>query len=154
MSIFETDTNLVWTWNGTSFERLLPRGLLQSGERTSNISNTSTAFITAVTAAVTIPDGGRPVLCMVEGPGAYDTNNITRLAIFRGSTQVQAWTQPGSNGAAAIDKPRPVSMSAKDTPGIGSFTYTLQFATVTGFGGTATLQAAGDSPLALHILEV
>lgn len=152
--IDERDTGLTWRWNGTGFERTGPVGDLGDDEITSQVQTSSTALQTALTANVTVPEGGRSVRVSVAGPGVYSTVGLTRLALFRDSTQIMSWLSHGQLSGTATDQPRPLMMQVKDSPTAGAHTYTLQYSAEVGYGGTSTLQAETDAPLRLDVVEV
>lgn len=104
---------------------------------------------------MTVPPGGRALLITASGPGVYNTVGLTSLALFRGATQLQAWQSQGRLAATYDAQPRPVMMTVIDeTPALGAQTYTLQAAAVVGFGGTSTVQASTNAPLAITVVEL
>ena len=154
MLIQETDTGLIWRWSGTAFVRSAGSGLLLNVTRTADLATVSTSLVVALTAAVTVPAGNRPMQVMVSGPGVYNTIGLTRLALFRGATPIQSWLSQGRTGATYDLQPRPVALSLIDVPPAGAVSYTLQFSAEVGFGGTSTLQSAVNNPLGLAIVEL
>lgn len=155
MCIFETDTQLIWHWSGSEWERLVPKGLLGRNSVTTDDDNATTSYTTAVSVTVTVPEGGRTIKVSVEGPGVWSTEGLTELAIFRDATQLQSWLEQGGQGADPIDRPRPLSMTTFDeSVTAGSRTYSLQFRATSEFGGTSTLEAGANTPLAIAVEEV
>jgi hypothetical protein len=153
--IGETDTGLVWRWTGTGWTRQSGSGLLLRSARTTDFATSSTSLVVVQSAAVTIPDGNRPVLITVSGPGVYNTVGLTALALFRGATQLQAWQSQGRLAATYDAQPRPLMMSVIDpAPTLGAQSYSLQASAVVGFGGTSTIQASTNAPLALSVVEL
>jgi len=152
--IFETDTTLSWWWDGALFQRLSPVGDLGSAQVTSNVATSSTALVVAVTTNVVLPRGNRPVMVCLSGPGVYSTVGLTRLALFRGATQIQSWLSHGQLTGLATDQPRVVALSIRDTPATGAQAYTLQFSAEVGYGGMSTLTAAATTPLRLSVVEI
>lgn len=152
--IRETDTGLDWRWNGTVFVRESPKGDLGSADVVANAATASTAPVVAITTNVTVPAGDRPVMVHLSGPGVYSTVGLTRLYLFRGATQIQSWLSHGRLTGTADDQPRAISMSIRDTPGVGAQAYTLQFSAEAGYGGTSTLIAAAGTPLRLSVVEI
>lgn len=155
MLISETDTGLLWRWNGTAFVRFYGKGLLGEASRTTDASTSSTTEITILTAATTIPAGGRSVLVTVAGPGVYNTAGVTRMWLYRGATEIQSWLQRGYVGGTWDRQPEPASLVQPDTPPTaGALSYTLRFAAEPGFAGTSTLMASTNRPLTLRVVEV
>lgn len=151
--IFEMDTRLLWYWNGSAFVRVAGRGRIANNERTAPLSTSNTSYVTVVQATTTVVAGDRPHLVMVEGPGVYNTNGVTDLALFRDNTQLQAWRQYGGVGNTGAEQPPPVFGFAFDTPTPGTYNYVLQFKAGIDFLGTSTVTAAADKPLAIHVIE-
>ena len=154
MLISETDTGLLWRWDGTGFQRTGPTGHLGSTTRATDISTSSTTFVNAVSVTVTVPAGGRRCLLVAEGPGVYSTVGLTRVGVFRDATQLKSFLVKGSLGATAAEQPTPLFVTLVDTPAAGSIVYTLRFAAEVGFGGTSTMQAAANNGLSLRVVEV
>lgn len=151
----ELDTGLVWRWTGSAWVRQNASGLLLRSTRTTDISTSATTLVTALTAAVTVPAGGRTLALTVEGSGVYNTIGVTRIALFRGATQLQSWLHQGRLAATYDAQPRPLAFTAFDTaPTAGAQSYTLQFSAEVGFGGTSTLQGGVNKPLALTVVEL
>ena len=149
--VIETDTGLRWWWDGTDFVRTASVGLLGVEKATTPINTTSTSLVDAIEVEVEVPPGGRAVEVTVSGPGAYNTNGLARLALFRDSTQLQSWLLRGE----LADGPLPVSMTVLDDSVVsGTATYTLRYSAVSGTGGTSHVQADTDTPLVLYVKEV
>lgn len=156
MLIVETDTKLLWLWDGAAFVRFYGKGLLAApGTRTTAFGTASTTYGTVVSCAVTVPAGSRRVLVAVECRGVQNTNGITELAIFRDATQI---TGPhrvyGGTGATAAEQPPPYSYSTLDNPSAGAKTYTLQARVDTTILGTSTLLASATAPTQISVIEV
>lgn len=155
--ILEKDTGLRWRWDGPTlnFVRVGAVGYLGNDRKTASLNSSSTTYVTALSAAVTIPAGGRNVRLDVSGPGVWSTVDLTKFALFRGATQLLAWQSHGSQTGTAAGVPWPLSMSFLDlAPTAGATTYTLQYAADATFGGTSTLVAAANNPLTLTVEEV
>lgn len=153
MLIVETDTGLIWRWTGSAWARQAPVGLLGRSTRTTDISTSSTALVTALTTTVTVPAGGRSVLVVAEGGGVYSTVGITRIALLRGATTLASWLHKGAIGGGA-EQPTPLAFTTVDAPPAGSNAYTLQFSAEVGIGGTSTLQGNATTDMALAVVEV
>lgn len=154
MSIFETDTGLVWHWNGSSFVRNYPKGHRGYDSTTSEVVNATNTYETAVSTMVTVLAGGRRHRVTVGGPGVKNTNGLTRVGIFRDATLLNEWHHQGGTGGGATERPRPLSFTAYDVPSAGLVTYSLQFSTVSGLEGTSTLEAGANTPIFISVEEV
>lgn len=153
--IIETNTGLIWRWDGTAFVRHGPRGWLNGTPRTAPISTTSTVFQVVVSTPVTVPDGGRNVLMIATWGDVDNDAGVTRFGLFRDATQITTWDWPGDTGATAAEQGQGGSLALIDpAPAAGAHTYTLQFATITGFGGTSTVRASAGQPTRLDVIEV
>lgn len=153
--ILETDTGLVWRWdNGAGqFVRLYGKGILGSTSRTSDITTTSTSFVTVVSQTVDVPAGGRPLIVGCSVPAVQSDAGITGLALYRGTTKLTDWLVPGSTGSLAAEQEPTGSNMVMDTPSVGSYLYSLQFRSVTGYGGTSALLASATAPIQLWVDE-
>ncbi len=90
-TIYEIDTSLYWTWTGSSWARRVPAGFLGQAERLSDLVTTSTNYQLVVTTNITIPQGDRRVMIVIENSGVTNTLGLTEFAIFRGATQIANW---------------------------------------------------------------
>lgn len=154
MSIYETDTKLLWNWTGSSWTRISPKGFLGTAERLSDLATTSTTYQVAVTLNVTVPQGDRRIMVVIECAQVTNTLGLTEFAIFRGATQLTNYFNKGNVGAGAANYPEPANYTLIDSPASGVNTYSLQFRTVVGFGGTSTIKANSNSRTALTVVEV
>jgi hypothetical protein len=154
MAIFETDTKLIWHWDGAAWERLIAVGSRAEEEINVDVETSSTTYITAITANAAILAGGRRHLIVCHAPGVYNTNGLTILALFRDAELLQEWSHQGGVGAAAEDQPRPIFAAVPDTPGEGAVAYTLQVKADATIGGTSTIVATATKPLALDVIEI
>lgn len=155
MSIYEIDTKLHWRWNGSSFERSYPKGWLGGTARTTAFSTSATAPTMVTEVEVDIPDsfpvGTRRYMVSVEGPSIDNANGQAHVAIWRDTTQLQAWlepidhTKPGKLHMVTFDR----SASADST-----YTYSLQVNSDIAVGGTTILTAAADAPIQINVVEV
>lgn len=154
MSIFETDTNLIWHWDGSAWERLVPKGYVDGDEVTSDQSTSSTSYVTAIQVTASIAAGGRRHLIIVHAPGVFNSNGLTQCAVFQDAALLQEWYVQGWTGAEVEKYPRPIFAVIPDTPSAGSHDYTLQFRAVSGIGGSSTIQAEATKPISLDVVEV
>lgn len=154
MSIYETDTQLIWTWDGSGWDRLIPRGLLGINSATTAVDTTSTSFQTALSTNVNVVEGNRYHQITVSAPGVHSTEDLTEVAIFRDSTQLQAWFQQGGVDSGPEHQPRPIAHTLFDLPTPGTINYSLRYRAVSGLGGTSTIEAGANSPIQISVVEV
>jgi len=163
-ALFETDTQLRWIWNGTTFVRYHPRGLLAAPSTlTSTLAYSGTAYEQVLQNVVTVPSGGRSVMVITHIPTVLNTGGsntpggVTAVGLFRDSLttgQLTSWTVQGDSLGTASDQPRQGSTVFVDTPTAGAHTYYLGFATISGFGGTSKIIADAAHPADLAVVEV
>jgi hypothetical protein len=153
--IWEADTKLVWEWNGSYFERLMPKGWIGGAARTTAFSTTSTDFVVVTQIAVTIPNffptDTRRYGIVVEGPSIDNDMGQAGVAIFRDTTQLQAWTEPINHAV-----PGPLRFTTLDRTAVAesSVTYSLQAKANIPAGGTTALGAGVNSPIQISVIEL
>ena len=152
--IFETDTNLLWTWDGDAFVRHTPIGEIGYTESTSQVQTTDTALVVVVSTIVTVAAGGRRHRITVGASEVSNSNDLTRFAIRRDGTTLAEWFHQGGSGATPQEQPRHLSMATYDVPVEGPRTYTLEFSAVAGNGGTSTIDADANNPVFIAVEEV
>jgi hypothetical protein len=152
--ILETDTTLIWRWTGVAWVRNIPKGLLGQNARTTDITTSSTSFVTVISQSIIVPAGGRSVMVMASVPAVQNDQGISNLALFRDSTKLSDWLVPGDTGATAVEQEQHGTQFVLETPSAGTYTYSLQFRAVTGFGGTTGLLASSTAPIQLAVVEV
>jgi len=138
----QSDTGIVWLWNGTSFVRPYSVGSIGSASRTSNFTEAVGTFTTVVqkTGAV-VPAGGRRVMLVANWSNI--TGNNVELRFLRGATVLHDWNWPtGSGGSMTI-------IDAAVTT--GTYTYAFQMRTTS---TTSTMVAAATYPIQLEIIEI
>jgi len=153
MRIYETDTKLVWRWDGAAFERLEPKGFLGRNSSTASINTMATTFQTAIAQDIDVPEGGRWVGVFVVAPSVTSTASFTKLGIFRDSTQLQTWTNKGGVGATVQDQDEPSALHVFDHPPAGTYSYSLKYHADAGYGGTSTIAPAANQPLEIVVIE-
>ena len=151
--IIETDTGLEFRWDGTGWQRIAARGLVNRTERLTLFSTTSFTMASVV-ATPSVAVKARRHLVIVEAPRVYSSVGLTALALFRDSTQLNLWWHQGGGGSAASQQPRPLAFTTTDQPTEGSVVYSLQCAAVVGFGGTSTIEPDTNRPCAITVVEV
>jgi hypothetical protein len=163
MRISETDTGLLWTWNGSAFARSHGVGNLGRVTRTSNISTTAQwtppstgTLITALTETVHPPPGNRMLMVVAEVPEVQNANGLSYLVLQRDAVILTSWpvwtsqeTGSGNSGNAG-SKGDYVTF---DQPNEASPVYTLAFAAATVTQGTTTLIGVASRPIALTVIE-
>jgi hypothetical protein len=152
--IFETDTNLIWNWNGDSWVRLRSAGLLDYQSLTTPVSTASTSLQVVLTSVVTIPAGNRRVKVTVGAGQVHNTEDLTRVAIRRDGTTLAEWRIQGGTGGTPQEQPRHLDRSVFDLPTAGSKSYTLEYSAVSGNGGTSTIEADANNPIFIAIEDV
>lgn len=154
MFIFETDTQLLWTWNGDSFVRLLPRGVIGYNALTAPVDTAQTTYQTVISQQVTVRGGNRRHRITVGAPGVASTEDLTQLAIYRDATQLHEWNHiGGSGGGEPLAEPTTLDKTIFDLPTAGTVIYSLQFRAVSGVGGTSTIQAGLTKPIFIAVEE-
>lgn len=154
MQIYETDTDLIWAWDGSAWQRYIAKGWLATASITADASTSSTSYVTAITQAVTVAAGNRRHQISIAAPRVFNTNGLTQLAIFRGANLLREWISQGWTGATVPNQPRGNFATHFDLPTSGAQTYTLQYRAVSGTGGTSTIAATAANPATLSIVEV
>lgn len=152
--IFETDTNLIWHWNGDSWVRRIPTGLLNYQALTTTVNTSDTALQVVITAITTIPAGNRRVRVSVGASRVYNTNDLTRVAIRRDGTTLSEWRVQGGTGGTPQEQPRHLDRSVYDIPTAGSKTYTLEYSVVSGVDGQSTIEGDANNPIFLAVEDV
>jgi len=154
MFIWETDTELLWVWNGSAFARKHAKGNIGYTAVTSDASTASTSLQTAATAAVTVAAGNRRHRITVGASEVWNTNELTQLAIYRGATALMKWYAHGGPTGPTVFDTKPVSMTVYDLPTSGVQTYTFQYSAVATVGGTSTIEADANNPIFISVDEV
>jgi hypothetical protein len=155
MLIFETDTDLLWQWDGAAWQRYGPKGLLgRNTYTTGDLTTSSTTFVSVISQAVTIPSGGRSVMVVVDAPGAYNSNGVMEVAVYRGATPLKTWYHRGKLSAVASEFPEPINKTIFDTPASGAQTYSLQYRSDPTVVGSSVIQAGAQDPIEIAVVEV
>ena len=171
MLIVETDTGLIWRFDGTVFKRVAPAGVLRTtsggvavATRTTDFSTSSTsAFVVALTLSnVVVPDGNRPLALILTGAKGENTNGAVVCSIRRGST-ANAGTDLGTFGLVG-DSTSPTAGAQGagftyvgwETAGVtaGTYSWTFQIRSSLTFGGTSYIRADSSNILRLVAVEL
>lgn len=147
--IYETDTNLSWEWNGTSFARIYPKGLLGSTTATSGSTISTTSQTTILTGTYTTLAGGRSVRfhALVPSISISGTSPTGALSLYVDGTQVQSMP---INSTTAVDRDFSRIVSGLSA---GSHTFVLS-GSVTSGSFTITLTASATAPIEISVEEV
>lgn len=164
MRIWETDTDLLWRWNGTVFLRCEVKGLLGTTDLTSNFGTSSTSPQTAISCTVTVPAtnaGSTAKRIRIAASfsaldnGAAGSGGVSEVGLFRGSTALFVAQWKGRPAAATYDYwGSGGTIEIFDNPSAGSVQYNLKINAVASVGGTSTLRASASYPAQLSVTEV
>ena len=166
MHIWETDTELLWRWNGTAWRRSAPVGLLADpSEITTDFSTAATAAVTAITCAVTVPathSGSTTKRIRVSASwygldnGTLSTLGACEISLWRGATSLKTllWRGRPTTATNPLDWGTGGTIEAYDAPTAGAQTYTLKINSLSSVGGTTTLRAATTAKAHLAVEEV
>lgn len=142
-TIIETDTGLIWRWNGTAFVRQGPSGWLGGNRRTADYSVVDGAYgVVVQQTGIVVPAGGRRVL-LTLGWNHLDlasSGGSAEWGLFEGSTQLVAWEANLHGG----------SYSYHYAPAAGVYTFSAQ---LKGLGSAGTLRADATHPCSIDIVE-
>lgn len=169
MCISETDTGLLWRWDGTKFTRLAPKGVLGYGEISVDFATALTTAQTAISVAVTVPATtvGSTTKRITLTSSMYQVDNGTSTTL--GACEVSVRRDPGdvlikaflcrgrpSTATSQLDWGSGLSVSISDDPGVsgGSFTYRLCLNSLAAVGGTSTIRATAGSKASLTVKEL
>lgn len=170
MLIVETDTGLIWRWDGSAFKRIAPAGLLRTtggavaiASRTTSFATSSTTFVIALSlTSVVVPDGNRAILLLLAGDHAENTNGAFTGAVWRGNTansgtQLCQFTLVGdSTSPTAGAQGGQFAFQAWEAAGMaaGTYSWSFQIRSSVTYGGTSNVSATATSPLKLAAVEL
>lgn len=141
--IYETDTDLDWTWTGTTWKRTAAKGLLTrtTGEkaialRETDFTTTSTTpvIVLAITNVV-VPPGNRTLVITFSWSRAYSTTGYFYARVFRSNTantgpQIGGWAINGVRTDPVVEGNRGAggTMSVYEANGLpaGTYSWSLQ----------------------------
>lgn len=162
--LYETDTNLVWVWDGSDWQRLNAVGLLDLGTRDSNYSNATTSFTTVVeTPSIHVPDGLRVLKITVTWPVAENPSGSFVLGVKRtladGSSPVtlQRWNGAGdSTSAEAGAQGFGAAYVVYERDGLPEDDYKWQFVarSEAGHAGTTVIKCDSDYLATIAVEEI
>lgn len=156
MEIWESDTSLVWWWNGTIFIRSYAVGWLNGTQRTTDFTTNQTTPQTVISTSITYPAGGRRVQVSCSWGKAEGDDGVAELSLFRDTTQIQAWNVQGKNtSAVALEQGTGGSVVLTNLPpSPGNYAYALKFRVPTGFANSVQLRATATKPITIDVVEV
>lgn len=138
MTIYETDSQLSWRWNGSAFVRTGPVGSLGYVIRTLPLTAGTTDEV-ALSLSIVVPVGGRPVV--VTGTWA-ETSAPMWISLYKGVQEVQRISNASDGGTLSF---------YDSAPDAGPLTYELR---VRAKSGSADLVSTASRPVFLHAVEV
>lgn len=141
MLIFETDSDLLWRWNGSAFVRAHAVGHLSTNQRTADLTVTSGSYTNVASASATVPEGGRSIQVTASWPEV--SGGAAVMAIYRGGSLLIEWKVPVGSGASQV--------YVDAAPASGATTYTLK---VKNAAATTTVECASTSPASIYVMEV
>lgn len=166
MLIIETDTNLMWRWNGLEFVRFAPVGLLADpAVRSTDFSTAATTPDSALSLAVSVPETNPSsttkriridaTMFAIEN-GSDSTYGVAELSILRDSTVVSKIRVTGrpATDTDYLDWGQGRTFTAFDDPPAGDYTYHLAINSVAAVGGTTVLKASATQVAQLAVSEV
>jgi hypothetical protein len=138
--IIETDTGLLWRWNGSAFVRASAKGWLDTNRRSTDLTGVGTSFTTLAQVTVTVPDGGRSI--RLTGSWS-EISAAGSVALFRGATQLHSIKVPSGAGGSIV--------FVDVAPSSGSTTYALK---VKATSGTLSVICSSTTPGSIDAEEV
>ena len=165
MVILETDTGLMWRWDGTKFVRVSAKGHLAEVSSNSPAATNSNAFsattvLTAANVAVPAQEAAGPRRIRIT-ISWMSLSGSAKFFMFRDAVVIgERWM--GNLKFAGAGQPSAAdggSMVFYDNPGVGTYSYIWKYALTpapdNSWGCTSTtLNAAAASPLRMDIEEV
>lgn len=165
--IWETDKDLLWRWDGSQFMRFAPVGLLGTAELSTSFSTASTSAQTALSCAVTVPDGSPGSTAkrikieaswLALDNGTSTTLGVCEVSIRRdpGDVLIRKLRHIGRPDTATspLDWGAGGTIVGWDAPSAGSTTYRLCVNSLASQGGTTTLRADISNPAFIAVEEI
>lgn len=170
MLIVETDTGLIWRWDGTNFKRTAPAGLLKRADgspaiatRTTDFATTSTNFVVCLSLTnVVIPDGLRVLMVVVSFGKGENTSGAAVGGIFRSNAN-NTVPQIGNFGIVG-DASSPTagaqgpggSYAGWEVGGVspGTYNYSFQLRSSVTYGGTSYIRADATNICRMAAIEL
>jgi hypothetical protein len=165
MHIWETDTALLWRWNGTIFVRCYPLGLLgDPAEISADFATAATTATAAITTTVTVPatTAGSTTKRIRVSASWYGLDNGTsttlgacEVSLYRGAVLLKSQIARGrpTTATSPLDWGVGGTIEAYDASPAGANTYTLRINSLASVGGTTTLRASATTRAHLAVAE-
>jgi hypothetical protein len=170
MLISETDTGLVWRWDGTNFKRVGPAGVLRRSDgtpavatRTTDFSTASTTFVVCLSLTnVVVPDGLRVLMIVVSFGKGENTSGAAVGGIFRSATastgpQVGNFGIVGDSSSPSAGAQGPgASYAGWEPTGVspGTYNYSFQLRSSATYGGTSYVRADATNVCRIVAIEL
>jgi hypothetical protein len=166
MVILETDTALMWRWNGLDFLRVMPMGLLADpAVRTTDFSTAATTPDSALSLTVDVPEtntSSTTKRIRIDGTfyaienGTDTTYGVSEVTILRDAVVVAKMRVTGrpATDTDYLDWGQGRTFTAFDNPPAGNYTYHLSINSVAAVGGTTVLKASATQVAQLAVTEV
>lgn len=130
LTIYETDTDKMWVWDGSTWNlpKNVPGGILGYAEITSSQNGfAGVSDVSGLSVTVTVGAGRRVKVTGYGRVNQQSTIAIPELRIWEGSTQLQLASSTVRAGEVAMLNPEVIL-----TPSAGSHTYKLRLGTTSG----------------------
>lgn len=170
MLIVETDSGLVWRWDGTNFKRVAAAGALKRTDgsvavatRTTDFSTTSTNFVVCLSLTnVVVPDGLRTLMVVVSFGKGENTSGAAVGGLFRSNTnntgpQVGNFGIVGDSSSPSAGAQGPgASYAGWEVNGVspGTYHYSFQLRSSATFGGTSYIRADAVNVCRMAVIEL
>lgn len=168
--IYETDTDLMWSWTGTTWSRVAPRGLLKRtdgskahGVRTSDYQTTATTPTVAIAVTgVVVPPGNRTIVVTAQWSRAYSEvfgyfyGRLYRSAVSNTGPVLMQWAMNGLRNDTGAQENRGVggSMAAYIRDGLPAGVYDFSLQAHVWAGDTATITGTPTYPNEIVVTEI
>lgn len=164
--IFETNTKLLWRWDGAQFMRFGPSGLLGTADLAADFATASLSAQTALSAVVSVPatsPGSTAKRVRVSASwyaldnGTDTTLGICEVSLRRDPGDVllrkMLWRGRPSTASDPLNWGVGGTIVGLDAPSAGSTTYRLCINSIVTQGGTSTLRADISNPAYIDVEE-
>jgi hypothetical protein len=167
--IYETDTDLDWTWTGTLWRRTAPKGLLKTtsggnalAQRTTDFQTTSTTpTLVLAVSNVVVPPGNRTLMISIVWSRAYSSGGYFYARCYRSNVSnsgplLMQWAISGDKTPADANAGGGGTYVIYEKDGLnpGVYNFSFQIAVWAGFGGSATVTGTPTYPNEIAVLEV